>query len=32
MVKKMKGTGNNPLKMANFLSEMVNKAWDDGYF
>lgn len=32
MVKNSKGTGRNPLRMANFLTEEVNKAWSDGSF
>lgn len=30
--KKIKGTGSTPLKFASNLSEMVNKAWEDGSF
>lgn len=32
MAKKYKGTGNNPLRMANSISEEVNNAWEDGSF
>jgi len=32
MVKKFKGTGSNPLKMAGLLSDEVNKSWEDGTF
>lgn len=32
MVNQMKGTGSNPLKMTSCLTEMVNKAWNDGSF
>lgn len=30
--KKIKGTGNTPLKFADSLSKTVNKAWEDGSF
>lgn len=32
MVNQMRGTGSNPLKMTSCLTEMVNKAWNDGSF
>lgn len=32
MVKKYKGTGDNPLKMAKQLTHEVNRAWEDGSF
>ncbi|MDO5851175.1 MAG: DEAD/DEAH box helicase family protein [Methanobacteriaceae archaeon] len=32
MVKKSKGTGRNPLKMAKFLTNEVNESWSNGSF